>query len=201
MKAGIRPSAPRRSASADYFRALDVPLLAGRTFSETDAAGRPAVGIIDERLAHEVFGRENPIGKRFRIDISGMPWVEIVGVVGHLRHEGLDRDPRPQVYWPYQQRTQDRMAMVVKTTADPASLAAAVRKAIREIDPDQPLYDVRPMIYVEQTLHGHWLNTVLIGAFAGMTLLLASVGLFSFRVGLCQALGPTASGLDGRSYM
>ncbi|MGH9659916.1 MAG: ABC transporter permease, partial [Bryobacteraceae bacterium] len=168
-----------RSASRDYFRTLGVPLRAGRTFSEKDSADGPAAGIIDERLAREVFGQESPIGKRFRMDFSGAPWVEIVGVVGHLRHEGLDKDPRPQVYWPYPQRTQDRMAMVVRTSVDPSSATAAVRAAIREIDAEQPLYDVRPMTQVlERTLHGHWLNTVLIGIFAGMALLLASVGLY-----------------------
>ena len=167
-----------RTASPDYFRALDVPVLAGRTFSDNDSSDQPPVGIIDERLARETFGRESPIGKRFRMDFAGAPWIEIVGVVGHLRSEGLDRDPRPQVYWPYQQRTQDRMAMVVKTTADPSS-TGAVRAAIREIDPDQPLYDVRPMTAVlERTLYGQWLNAVLIGAFAAMALVLASAGLY-----------------------
>ncbi len=168
-----------RTVSPDYFRAMGIPLRAGRAFSENDCADRPGAGIIDERLAGEAFGRESPIGKRFRMDFSGAPWVEIVGVVGHLRDEGLDKDPRPQVYWPYQQRTQDRMAMVVRTSADSASLTAAVRAAIREIDPEQPLYDVLPMTDVlERTLHGHWLNTVLMGAFSGMALLLASVGLY-----------------------
>jgi putative ABC transport system permease protein len=168
-----------RSVSPDYFRALDVPILAGRTFNDNDSAERPAVGIIDERLAREVFGRESPIGKRFRIDVSNRPWIEVVGVVGHIRGESLDRDPRPQIYWPYQQRTQDRMAMVVKTTANPSSLTAAVRTGIREIDPDQPIYDVRPMTAVlERTLHGQWLNTVLVGTFAGMAVLLAGAGLF-----------------------
>jgi hypothetical protein len=107
-----------RSVSPDYFRALDVPIVAGRTFNDNDSAERPAVGIIDARLAREAFGRESPIGKRFRIDVPGRPWIEVVGVVGHLRGEALDKDPRPQVYWPYQQRTQDRMAMVVKTVGD-----------------------------------------------------------------------------------
>ncbi len=168
-----------RSVSPDYFRALDVPILAGRTFNDNDSVNRPAVGIIDERLAREVFGRESPIGKRFRIDVSDRPWIEIVGVVGHVRGEALDRDPRPQVYWPHQQRTQDRIAMVVKTTADPSSLTAAVRATIREIDPDQPLYDVRPMTAVlERTLHGQRLNSVLVGAFAVMALLLAAAGLY-----------------------
>lgn len=170
-----------RTASGDYFAALGVPLLAGRTFSERDTPDRPAVGIIDERLAREVFGREDPIGKRFRIDTTGpeSAWVEVVGVVGHLRHDGLDRDPRPQVYRPYQQRTQDRMAMVVRTTADPSSLVPAVRAAIRDVDADQPIYDVRPMTgVVQRTLHADWLNAVLMEAFASMALLLASVGVF-----------------------
>jgi predicted permease len=168
-----------RSVSPEYFHALDVPILAGRTFNDNVSAERPAVGIIDERLAREVFGRESPIGKRFRIDVPNRPWIEVVGVVGHIRGEALDRDPRPQIYWPYQQRTQDRMAMVVRTTADPSSFTAAVRTAIGEIDPDQPLYDVRPMTAVlERTLHGQWLNTILVGAFAAMALLLASAGLF-----------------------
>jgi putative ABC transport system permease protein len=71
------------------------------------------------------------------------------------------------------------MAMVIKTSVDPSSFTASVRAAVREIDPDQPLYDVRPMTaVVERTLHGHWLNTVLIGVFSGMALLLASVGLY-----------------------
>lgn len=105
--------------------------------------------------------------------------MEIVGVVGHVRHEGLDRDPRPQVYWHYPQWTQDRMAMVVRTLADPAGLTTAVRAAIREVDPDQPLYDVRPMTdVVERTLHGQRLNVVLVGTFAGLALFLASVGLY-----------------------
>jgi predicted permease len=168
-----------RSVSSDYFRALDVPLLAGRTFDENDSPDRASVGIIDERLARSVFGDQSPIGRRFRIDYAGGNWVQIVGVVGHMRQEGLDKDPRPQVYWPYQQRTQDRMAMVVRATADPSSLTAAVRAAIREVDPDQPLYDVRPMTaVVDRTLQGRWLNTILIGAFAAMALVLASAGLF-----------------------
>src|SRR6476620_10234178 len=168
-----------RSVSADYFRALNVPLVAGRTFNESDTPDHPAVGVIDERLARDVFAAESPIGKRFKIDFPGAPWIEIVGVVGHVRQEGLDSDPRPQVYWPHQQRTQDRMAMVVRTTADPSSLTAPIRAAIHEVDPDQPLYDVRPMTAVlERTLRGRWINTVLIGVFAALALVLASVGLY-----------------------
>jgi len=168
-----------RSASGDYFSALGVPLLAGRTFDERDAPDGPLVGLIDQRLARDAFGDASPLGKRFRADVAGAPWIEIVGVVGHLRHEGLDVDPRPQVYWPYQQRTQDRMALVVRTSPDPASMTAAIAAAIREIDPDQALYDVRPMTEViRRTLQGPWLNTTLVGTFATLAVLLASVGLY-----------------------
>ena len=170
-----------RSVGHDYFRALGIPLIAGRDFRDDDSDGRAPVGIIDERAAGEVFGRENPIGKRFRISIvPNMPWTQIVGVVGHIRHDGLDKDPRPQVYWPYGQRTQDRQAMVVKTTGDPGAMTGAIRAAIREVDPNQPLYDVLPMIrVVERSLVGQRVNVVLVGSFAGLALLLASIGLYS----------------------
>jgi predicted permease len=169
-----------RSVSPNYFRTLGIPLLAGRAFRDGDITGRPDVGILDDRIARQVFGSESPIGKRFRIPIvSGMPWVQIVGVVGHIRHEGLDRDPRPQVYWPYAQRTQDRVAMVVKTAADPAAMTPAVRAAIREIDPNQPLYDVFPMSeFIARTLLPQRLNLALVGSFAALALLLASIGLY-----------------------
>ena len=169
-----------RSASPNYFRALGIPLLAGRTFRDDDIAGRLDVGILDDRITRQIFGNESPIGKRFRIAVvPGMPWVQIAGVVGHIRHEGLDRDPRPQVYWPYAQRTQDRVAMAVKTVGDPAAMTSAIRVAIREIDPNQALYDVFPMSdFIARTLLAQRLNLLLFGSFAALALLLASIGLY-----------------------
>jgi putative ABC transport system permease protein len=178
-----------RSASGDYFRALGIPLLEGRAFSERDTADGQRVGIIDERVAREVFGNQSPIGKRFKVGLNlpDMPWTEIVGVVGHVKHDGLDQDPRPQIYWPHTQRAQDRMAMAVRTSGDPAALTGAVRAAIREVDPAQPLYDVRPMEeVVERTLAGDRLNLLLVGSFAGLALLLASVGLYGVVSQLSQ---------------
>jgi putative ABC transport system permease protein len=173
-----------RSINGDYFRSLGIPVLAGRTFREDDLPDRPAVGIIDERLARQVFGTVAAVGKRFRIALERVdveqPWVEVVGVVGHVRHEGLDRDPRPQVYWPYAQRTQDRVAMTITTGSDPAALVRSVGAAIRDVDPDQPLHDVRPMReVVDRTLAANRLNVLLMTAFATMALLLASVGLYA----------------------
>jgi putative ABC transport system permease protein len=169
-----------RSASPNYFRTLGIPIVAGRDFRQDDTADHAQVGILDDRIARQVFGNQSPLGKRFRIAIvPGMPWTEIVGVAGHIRHEGLDRDPRAQVYWPYAQRTQDRVAMVVKTAGDPAAITSAIRAAIREIDPNQPLYDVYPMPeIVARTLLAQRLNLVLVGSFAVLALLLASLGLY-----------------------
>ena len=170
-------------------RALPAPITFGLSASRfspgepsgmTTSLARPDVGILDERITRQVFGNQSPIGKRFRIPVvTGMPWVQIIGVVGHVRHEGLDRDPRPQVYWPYAQRTQDRVAMAVKTAGDPAAMTSAIRAAIREIDPNQPLYDVFPMSdFIARTLLAQRLNLVLVGSFAVLALLLASIGLY-----------------------
>jgi predicted permease len=168
-----------RSIAGNYLGALGIPLLAGRTFRDNEVEGRPPVGLIDERVARQVYGAESPIGKRFRIPIADQPWVEIVGVVGHTRTADLESDPRPQVYWAYAQRTQDRVAVALKTAGDPAAMTAAVRAAIREVDPDQPLYDVRPMTeVVERTLLAQRLNVVLIGAFSLLALVLAGTGLY-----------------------
>jgi putative ABC transport system permease protein len=190
-----------RSISAGYFRTLRVPIVAGRDFDAHDTVDAPLVGLADERLAALVPGG-TLVGRRFRMDFPGQPWVEIVGVVGHVRDEGLDRVSRPLVYWHYPQRTQDRMAMVVRAEGDAAAIAGAVRTAIRAIDPNQPLYDVRPMTAViDRSVEGYRLNAVLTGAFAALALTLAGTGLFGVlsslalrrrrEFGLRLALGAT----------
>ncbi len=184
-----------RTVTPDYFRTMRIPLSAGRSFTDADREDERAptadaasavgmVGMIDERIARTVWPHEDAngvLGKRFRIAFPGMPWVTIVGVVGHVRHTGLDADPRPTAYWNYLQRGQDRMALVIRTAAggDPRQLIAPVLAAIREVDPDQPAYDVRPMDDVlERTLAQRWLNTLLLIAFATVSLALASIGLY-----------------------
>ncbi len=111
------PSTDWRNTTPDYFRAVGIPLIAGRFYTDSDTDTSPRVGMIDERLARLAYPNESPIGKRFRIDFADEPWATIVGVVGHIRHDGLDVDRRPQVYWPQTQRSQDRLALVVRTTA------------------------------------------------------------------------------------
>src|SRR3989454_2234831 len=178
-KTGSMPNVDWRTVTPDYFRTLQIPLVTGRTFTDSDDASTLPVMIIDERVATTVFGNANPIGRRVRIPIANQPWLTVVGVVGHIRHDRLDEDVRPQVYWSYKQRTQDRMAVAVKTRSDPAALASSLAAAIRSVDPEQPVYDARTLeAVVDRSLASRWLQTVLLGGFASIALLLASVGVY-----------------------
>jgi len=177
-----------RTATPDYFRTLGIPLIEGRFFEDSDTVGRPRVSIIDEQVARRVWPKQSAIGKRLRIGGPEGPWWEVVGVVGHIKHDGLSVDQRPQVYWNYQQRLQPRMALAVRTNQDPNQLAASVIAAIHEVDPEQPVYDVRSMDeVVGRSLSPQWLSTALLSLFASVALVLATVGVYgvmSYSVGL-----------------
>jgi putative ABC transport system permease protein len=183
MQSDLRPVTPH------YFRAVGIPLVRGRVFTESDTENAPRVGIIDERVAKTIFRGADPIGRRFRPVLPGTPrpWVTIVGIVGHVRHDRLDDDGRPQTYWNYRQNTQDREALVVRTTGEPSALASAIAAAVHSVDGDQPLYDGRPLeAVVDRSLAQRWLQTALLAAFAAIALLLASIGVYgviAFGVG------------------
>ena len=167
-----------RSTTPDYFRVMGIPVLKGRAFTERDREGAAPVGIIDERLAARFFANGDAVGRRFRAGV-GTPWTTIVGVVGHVRHDRLEEDSRPQVYWNYLQRAQDRMVIVAKARRDPGTLAASVVSAVRSVDPDQPVYDVRLLEdVVDRSLATRWLQTTLLATFAAMAVLLASIGVY-----------------------
>jgi putative ABC transport system permease protein len=176
-----------RTVTPEYFRAIGIPLLEGRLFTELDSNPDRPVGIIDERIARLAWPHESALGKRFRIPFADLPWVAIVGIVGHIRHDSLAADTRPQVYWNYRERAQDRMALVVRTEGDPERLAAPVVAAIRGADPDQPVYDVRTLEeVVDRSVSQQWLTTTLLLLFACLALALASVGVYglvSYSVG------------------
>jgi predicted permease len=139
----------------------------------------PPIGIVDQQIARSLWPGQSAVGKRFRFPLGDMPWMEIVGVVGHVRTDGLDVDPRPQVYFNYLQRAQDRMALVVRGSQDVRALTPAILQAIREVDPEQPVYDVRTMDdVVDRSTAQRWLNMALVTAFAAIALFLASVGVY-----------------------
>jgi putative ABC transport system permease protein len=166
-----------RTVSPDYFSTLGLSVTSGRTFTDHDDAGAPVVVIVDDRIARTVWPGESPLGKRLLGPEER--WATVVGVVTHIRTTGLDVDPFPQVYWSYRQWTQNRMALVVRSQAELASLAAPVVKAIRSIDAEQSVYNVRPMTeIVDRSLAQRRLTTMLMVGFSGVALLLAAVGIY-----------------------
>jgi predicted permease len=185
------------SVTPGYFSAIGIPLIRGRDFSEHDKEGAPPVAIIDEQLARKVFANEDPLGKRIRFGAitNKTPWIEIVGVVGHIRSLSLEADPRLQVYWPKAQlrpetqRTQEGQGtLVVRTTGRPESFTSAVVERIQSENPDQPVHDVRSLQdRLDQSLRSRNLMTGLVAMFGGSALILACLGLYgvvSYGVGL-----------------
>jgi predicted permease len=170
-----------RSVTPDYFRAMSIPVRQGRVFTEHDTTKAPLVGIIDERLARTLWPGTSAVGRRFRVTLPGQQpsWGEIVGVVGNIRHGGLQSESDRQVYFSYQQFTDGRIALVVRSHGDVRAAAPAVLLAIRSIDPDQPVYDMRTMddVLARSTAQRR-LNAAVVIAFAVSALVLAGVGLY-----------------------
>ena len=162
----------------DYLRTMNIPLLRGRFFTEQDNMDSPLVVILDEEVARRAWPGEDPIGKRVRSGPAS-PWAEVVGVVGHIRHEKLESDERLQIYWNYWQRARDRMSLVVRTSDDPHVLVSSVLNAIRSVDSDQPAFAVRTMSeVVDQSISLRWFNALVVSLFAGSSLLLAMMGIY-----------------------
>jgi putative ABC transport system permease protein len=187
-----RPDEPQLPSSfcsitPGYFAAMGIPLLRGRDFTELDKEGAPPVAILDEQLARRAFGDGNPLGKRIRFGVitDQTPWIEVVGVVGHIRAGSLETDTRPQMYWPLAQQRketqfgQHRVALAIKTASQPESFTSAVVEQIQKENPDQPVYDVRSMEeWLDRSLQSRQLLTGLVTLFAGSALLLACLGLY-----------------------
>ncbi len=165
--------------SSDYFRALAVPVLVGREFADHDDATAPQVVIVNDRLAQQYFPSQNPIGQR--LTIFGGTEMTIVGVVKGVRQFGLDQEAKPELYVPVAQQARQMgpAAFIVATRGDPASLAATVRAIVREIAPQQPVFQVATMsTVVSRSLAGRRLVLVLLGTFALLALVLSAAGVY-----------------------
>jgi len=178
----VPPHGDRWAITADYFQTMQIPLLRGRAFTESDQAESQTVAIIDESMARQHWPDENPIGKRlsFQRDPQGNPvWREIVGLVGHVKPGSLEREARGQCYVPHRQLSAGGMFLVVRTAHEPASLAASVRNVIRQADAELPVFRVTTMEQlVAASLAQRRFTLAAFGLFAGVALLLAAIGLY-----------------------
>ncbi|HEY6805733.1 MAG TPA: ABC transporter permease [Pyrinomonadaceae bacterium] len=194
---GDQQQAATRTVSNDYFSTLRIPLRRGRLFSNADArVALPLIrwfekepfpehfndsqpiptAIINETLAKQYWPNEDPIGKRLKVVES--PWLTIVGVVGNVHHNGLNTAPNPEIYLSHLQEPQNSLAVMMRTSVDPLSLATAARQEINAIDKDQPVTITTMDQIVADSVAGQRFNALLLGVFAALALILATIGVF-----------------------
>jgi putative ABC transport system permease protein len=194
---GQEQQAAVRSVSDDYFRTLQIPLRKGRFFNNGDARlalplirwfeqqplpehfnepqAAPAI-IINETMARLYWPNEDPVGRRLQILFS--PWMTVVGVVGDVHHTGLHTPPNPEMYMSERQEPSSTMAVMARTSGDPLQIATAAREQVKAIDRDLPVTVTTMDQIFSNSIAGQRFNTLLLGIFASVALLLAMIGVF-----------------------
>ena len=179
---GEEPVTGYQVTSPDYFATLRIPLLQGRLFTEADDENAPSVVLINQALADRYWRGEDPVGQRMTLDdpeSEDVDWAIIVGIVGDTRYGGLDADARPEVYRPYAQAPPPFMTLVVRAEGDAAGLTSAIRNAVMEVDPEQPVFGLATMKHVlSASISRRRFGMFLFGLFAAAAIVMAAVGLY-----------------------
>jgi putative ABC transport system permease protein len=181
---GEEPGMQTRVVTPDFFKAMGVPLLRGRAFTLADNLAAPQVALLNEAAVKKFFPNSNPIGRRITLGWGRGPGRtpnggEVVGVVGSVKQFGLDEAEQPEIYLPHAQQPMAGMTFVVHTAVEPTTLAAAIRREIKSLDPSLPVTALEPLeTVVARSISQPRFYMLVLGIFAAVALVLASIGIF-----------------------